>query len=255
MQIAFYYPRKAVSMTGYSCSQMCEHCRGRALGGMVAPRDGRGLYEMFKDEGEVLLSGGNFGGRVPWEGFEDGIKALKARGVRIAMHPGVIGAVDIDALEALCIDQVLIDFILDDSILESNYHAPYSSMDVKKMVELLLDSRIEVVPHVLYGLEPVEKNEEEIRALSEYGIKKLVLIFLVGDKRLTGLESFLESARKNFDGILAIGCMRGREKEIIDPRAVELGFDRIVLPTEKAAKLAEDLRYDIEIREGCCSFP
>jgi len=255
MQIAFYYPRRAVSMTGHSCSQMCEHCRGRALEGMAAPRNGSELYEMFRDEREVLLSGGNFGGRVPWESFEDGIKALKSRGVMIAMHPGVIGAGDIGALEALRIDQVLVDFILDDDVLESNYHAPYSSMDIRRMVELLLDSRVEVVPHVLYGLEPVEKNEEEIRALSEYGIKKLVLIFLVGDKKLTGVESFLEYARKNFDGILAIGCMRGREKEIIDPRAVELGFDRIVLPAEKAVRLAEDLGYDAEIREGCCSFP
>lgn len=44
-------------------------------------------------------------------------------------------------------------------------------------------------------------------------------------------------------------------KEIIDRKAVELGFNRIVLPTKEAIKLAESRGYETEIREGCCSFP
>lgn len=242
-------------MTGYSCSQMCEHCMGRSLKGMLTPKNDEELYEMLKNEKEVLLSGGNFGGRVPWHGFEKGINALKESGVKIAIHPGIVGAEDIEMLKALRIDQVLVDFVLDDEVLKSNYHAPYTSEDIKKMVELLLESRIEVVPHVLYGLERAEKNKEEIKVLSDYGIKKLVLIFLVGDRALEGIESYLEFARRNFEGILAIGCMRGKEREIIDPKAVELGFERIVLPTRKAIELAEKMGYEIEIREGCCSFP
>ena len=255
MRITFYYPKKAISLTEHSCAQMCEHCRGRALEGMLAPETSDELYEMAKDEREVLLSGGNFNGRVPWHRFENGIRALKEKGTKIAMHPGIIGEQEIKELEALRIDQVLVDFVLDDGALESNYHADYSSADIKCMVESLIDSKIEVVPHVLYGLELSEKNREEIRALEDYGIEKLVLIFLVSDKRLEGLEGFLEFARENFEGTLAIGCMRGREKEIIDPMAVELGFDRIVLPTKKAVKLAESRGYETEIREGCCSFP
>jgi len=255
MRITFYYPKKAVSMTGYSCSQMCEHCKGESLRGMLAPKNNDELYEMLKNEKEALLSGGNFNGRVPWQGFKDGIKALKNKGVKIAIHPGVIGSKEIRALEALRIDQVLVDFILDDGVLKSNYHAPYASRDIKKMVELLLDSRMEVVPHILYGLEPLEKNMEEIKAIEEYGIKKLVLIFLVSHKRLEGTESYLEFARRNFEGILSIGCMRGREREIIDPKAVELGFERIVLPTRKAMELAEKMGYETEVRESCCSFP
>jgi hypothetical protein len=255
MRITFYYPKKAISLTEHSCAQMCEHCRGKALEGMLAPRTSSELYEMAKDEQEVLLSGGNFNGRVPWHRFENGIRALKEKGTRIAMHPGMIGEQDIKELEALHIDQVLVDFILDDCTLEENYHAPYNSKDIKRMVESLIDSEIEVVPHVLYGLEPPEKSREEIRALADYGMEKLVLIFLVSDKRLEGLESFLEFTRENFEGTLAIGCMRGREKEIIDPKAVELGFNRIVLPTKDAMKLAESRGYETEIREGCCSFP
>ncbi len=242
-------------MTGHSCSQMCEHCMGRSLKGMLTPKNDEELYEMLKNEREVLLSGGNFGGKVPWARFENGINALKKSGVKIAIHPGVIDARDIEKLESLRIDQVLVDFILDDGVLKSNYHAPYTSRDIKKMVELLLESRIEVVPHVLYGLERTEENKEEIRVLSDYGVKKLVLIFLVSDKKLEKPENFLEFARKNFEGVLAIGCMRGKEREKIDPKAVELGFERIVLPTSKAVKLAESMGYEIELREGCCSFP
>ena len=260
MRIAFYTPQRAVSMTGFLCEQLCDHCGGKALRGMETPHNAGELFELAKNfEENILLSGGNdYKGRVPWERFEEAITAIKKEyGLKIAMHTGVIGRGEIERIRSLGVDQILLDFILDDVVLKRNYHAPYTSGDIMSMLHDLMDSGVEPVPHLLFGMESIESNRREIEVPSDMGIKKAILIFLVSNKKMDAesLRGFMRFARGEFDGVLAIRCMRGREKPQIDLGAVELGYDRIALPTLEARDLAIRMGYEIEERMGCCSFP
>ena len=47
----------SVSVTGVSCLQMCAHCRGRHLAGML-PADGAGSIPGLVGKEGVLISGG-----------------------------------------------------------------------------------------------------------------------------------------------------------------------------------------------------
>jgi hypothetical protein len=178
------------------------------------------------------------------------------------MHTGILEKNEVRVLEEIGVDQVLLDWVLDDKTLKRVYHAPYRSEEIKRMLEDLLESRVEPVPHVLYGIENVEMNKREIKALRGLHGLKIVLIFLVRypsnkTKQISkkGVEDFLTFARENFKGEMAIGCMRGNERKFIDPKAVELGFNRMVIPTKEAIDLALKMGYEVEYRKGCCSLP
>jgi len=266
MKITFYYPNPAISLTE-GCYQMCEHCKGRVLDGMIKVKTNEELFNAAKSyKDSILLSGGNDkSGKVPWKRFVPAIKRIKEETeLKVIMHTGILEKNEVRVLEEIGVDQVLLDWVLDDKTLREVYHAPYGSEEIKRMLENLLESRVEPVPHVLYGIENVEMNKREIKALRGLDDLKIVLIFLVqGFSKLTktkqiskkGVEDFLTFARENFKGEMAIGCMRGNERKFIDPKAVELGFNRMVIPTKEAIDIALKMGYEVEYRKGCCSLP
>jgi uncharacterized radical SAM superfamily protein len=69
--------------------------------------------------------------------------------------------------------------------------------------------------------------------------------------------SFLAGARMRFPDIsLALGCMRpkGRYRQILDEAAVALGFNRLVMPTPGARRLAGELGLRVIKGEECCAL-
>ena len=103
-----YYPGNdfpSVSVTGTRCDQMCEHCKGVHLRGMI-PVSGKDefsdLAHSFKDKGctGLLLSGGcDANGSVPVSPYADAISEVSSD-LLVNVHAGFITKNEAERLAA-----------------------------------------------------------------------------------------------------------------------------------------------------------
>ena len=93
----------SVSVTGTECGQMCAHCKGRFLKGMIDARAASvsDIADALVAEGAagMLISGGcDANGTVPVMKELEHIRYAARRGLRINVHTGFIGKEDAERL-------------------------------------------------------------------------------------------------------------------------------------------------------------
>lgn len=266
------YP--AVSITGEKCELDCKHCSAHILKTMPDASTPEKLIELARQydaEGCVgmLVSGGSdLFGKLPWEPFVDALKWIKANTkLFVSVHSGFVDTDQAKLLKSSGVDQALIDVIGSDEVAQKVYNLP--SGIAKSAVEALFESGIEVVPHVLVGLNFGENSGEEqaVELIAKYNPKIAVIIALRPSKH-TPMGSVVPPSPQRVAEVIAharrllpktfinLGCARpvGKLKAEMDVLAIRAGVDGLAVPSRQAEEEAEKLGLEVIKKPTCCSM-
>ncbi|HEY8875887.1 MAG TPA: radical SAM protein [Desulfosporosinus sp.] len=270
-EIFFDFPTltESITLTGQSCALNCAHCGGHYLKGMrsvpeiIALRSPNSKY-VFRS---ALISGGcTLEGKVPFSQQLDFLHKLK-RDVRLNFHVGLLDEDEILLLKDLA-DVVSFDFVADLKTIQEVYGLNKGPGDYRRVYRALR-AVVPVMPHLTLGLRGGQwgGEEEALDALEELGLDGLIFNVFIptpgtryAQKLPLPVEEvilFLARARMRFPDLsLALGCMRpkGRYRQHLDEAAVALGFNRLVMPTPGARRLADELGLRVIRGEECCAL-
>ncbi len=270
-EIWFDFPSltESITLTGQACALNCAHCGGHYLKGM------RSVSEMKVDGSldsnltfrSALVSGGcTIEGKVPFEEHLEFLYDLK-QSVRLNFHVGLLDGKEISLLKGLA-DVVSFDFVADRETIQEVYGLKQGPEDYRR-VYVGLREVVPVIPHLTLGLRGGKWGGEEraLDALQELGFTGLVFnVFIPTPGTRYALRQplpveevvrFLAKARVRFPDVpLALGCMRpkGKYRQVLDEAAVSLGLNRLVMPTPRARRRAEELGLRVIKGEECCAL-
>jgi len=267
------YP--GVSITGPRCQLMCDHCRAKIIEIMPDCSTPEKLIKYARNaesEGAfgMLVSGGSDAeGRLPWAEFSPALKFITDEtNLFISVHCGFPTKSQMSLLKSANINQALIDVIGNDIIAKYVYHLPPGI--AWNAVINAFESGIEIVPHVLVGLNygNYSNEEEAIDLISQYKPKRIVIIALRPTKGTPMHKSVPPSpgrvakviryARMKFPtSIVNLGCARpvGLHKRKLDKLAIMEGVDGIAVPSSETMNWAEENGFQVIEQPTCCSMP
>ncbi len=265
--IIAYYPGNdypSVSVTGTRCDQMCEHCRGVHLRGMIPvdnPDDLSDLAQSFISKGcaGYLLSGGcDSNGSVPVGRFSEAV-AETSSGLSVNVHAGFITEREARELAGSGVSCFSVDVHQDRGEMVSVLHLDRDPEDYSKLLDILIGTGVKVVPHITVGFGYNDLNFSAELIVSK-GLKDVVLLSMVPTPGTAVEESVLtEDAIMDAVSILQekglnviLGCMRDRSLRGLERRCIESGIRRLANPSSETLRWAEDNGYKIEIRRMCC---
>jgi len=265
-KISFIVPKRTepVSITGNGCALSCAHCNGHYLEHMSdvfhikGDGEGKGICS-------YLVSGGcNEEGTVP---LADNLSLLRelSNKHRIVAHTGLMGTRDAEAI-APFVDSASFNLIGDDATIRKVY-------GLQKTVDDFMDSyrsvreHVKTFPHITIGLHGgrIVGEYRAVDMLSEAGCDALVFNVFIPTTGTVfasakpppiheALDVITYAKIQLKDSKIYIGCMRpgGSYRNEFDPVCVDVGVDRIVMPSRSARKLAQEMGLDIFYKEECC---
>ena len=267
--VIVYYPGNdfpSISVTGTRCDQMCEHCRGEHLKGMIPVSgidDLNDLAHLLKDRGceGYLLSGGcDAMGSVPVARFSDAIRETSSE-LNVNIHAGFITEDEAKRLADAGVSCFSVDIHQDKGEMTSVLHLDRDPKDYSRLLDILISTGVKVIPHLTVGF---GYNDLSLSAdlVASKGLKEVVLLSMVPTRGTIVEESILtEDAvmdavqilkKKGLDVIL--GCMRDRSLRGLERRCIEAGITRLANPSSDTLRWAEDNGYRVEVRKVCCCF-
>ncbi len=265
-----------ISVTGNSCALNCKHCGGRVLETMHPAISPEKLFELgvkFKADGAkgVLVSGGCLpDGSVPLGTFAPVLGQFKRElGLTIFVHTGVITRETAFLLKKAGVDAALIDVIGSQETLRKVSHLKVSIEDYADSLKALQDAELNVVPHVIVGLEDGRLGGEYSALQTIARTCKPSAVVIIAFMPIHGTEmaqtpppkpldiaKTVAAARQMFPKTpLVLGCMRpkGRLRAETDVLAVKAGVDAIAFPSEEAVDYATSKRYGTDFSSYCCA--
>ncbi|MEE8389725.1 MAG: radical SAM protein [Anaerolineae bacterium] len=265
----------SISLTGRDCELMCEHCQGRLLVGMrPAPTpdallaQGRKLIEQGC-EGVLISGGADADGAVPLKPHLSAIAQLKAWGLRVLVHTGLLDRETAEGLKAAAVDQVLFDVIGDAATIREVLHLDRSPDDYAETLTMLHELEIPVAPHVIAGLyfgrlrgelaalEMIRQARAEVvvivvlRPLPHTPMADVPVVEPEAVGRLAAVARLLNPTVP-----LALGCARpaGPAKIEMERRAVLSGVNSVAYPDPATVRLADELGLHTSFVESCCTL-
>jgi len=266
---------QTLSVTGSHCALNCDHCGTKVLEGMrVASsrtRFQQAIIELPQNGAEgVLISGGCLDdGSVPLDRFLDQIADLKAQGLTVLVHTGLVRPEIARGLKAAGVDQVLLDIIGDNQTIRDVYHLDKTVDDYRRALSLLQTHGLYAVPHIVVGLHygALRGEFEALRMISEEGANQLVVVVLTGlpgtpMARVPSVSGddvarVLAAARLMMPTMpLSLGCAKppGPEKRAMERYAVDVGVQSLAYPLAETIDYATAKGYHIRFHEKCCSL-
>ena len=265
----------AISLTGRACVLRCEHCQGQLLESMYpapTPQLLRDLADELVARGcqGVLLSGGaDRQGQVPLDGHLEAIAYLKARGLKVIVHTGLVDKATARGLKTAGVEQVLVDVIGDEETIRQVYHLDKKPQDYAATLAALKEVGLTIAPHVVVGLHFGRiRGEltalEMITAAEPEAIILVVLNPLPGTPmgrfpppsaeavgRLAAVARILNPERQ-----INLGCARppGPTKARMERLAITAGINALAYPSETSIAYARSLALAVEWVEMCCSL-
>jgi len=267
------YP--AISITGDRCSLLCEHCKAKLLLPMWkadTPAELKDTLIAVYEKGVLgaLLTGGSDKeGRLPWEGFLSAIEDVSSQTeLYLTAHTGFLNKSQAYGLRQAGIRQGLLDLMGSDEVAQGVYHLR-SLLPVLNALKGICEAGLELVPHILAGLEygRLKSEYQALSILKDYNPKSLVFVTLTPFKG-TGMEGvnppdplevakLIATARLMFPGLpISLGCerKRGRYAEMLEYLALLSGIDRMAIWSEGAISLAQGLGLRPRFQLTCCSL-
>lgn len=263
----------SVSITGNSCSLMCDFCRARYLNGMkkvLTPKEFYDLIKYLVKNGVrgILVSGGfSEEGYLPIEPYLPIIRDVKREfNIVVSVHAGLVDKSLAIKLREAGVDIVDYEVLLDSYVIKELMHLRRRSPeDFMRSYEVLVNyGPPYIVPHIPVGMNygRVLTEFNVVDAVATY--KPEIMVFLIfvpteGTPLATikppddeDVIKLLSYSRNVFKGGIALGCMRPFQKKYsLDFKLVELGLiDRVVNPLKSLIN-----RYKLEVVEACCSVP
>lgn len=268
------YP--AVSLTGDQCRLACEHCRGQLLANMYPARTPEALLGVAKDlqargrRGLLISGGSDIDGRLPWEPFLGTIETIVHEvGLTVTVHAGYLDTSTARRLKATGVKQALVDVIGDDQTARTVYHLAAGTKPIWETLEALASVDLEVVPHLILGLDYglMLGEYQALEGLVPYKPARLVMVVLrpLSGTPMAGLKPppplevarFMIQARQMLpEARHHLGCARpkGRYGRLIETIAVQAGVNALALPSEEAWTAARKLGLEPVLIPTCCSL-
>ncbi len=251
-----------VSITGHYCPLNCPMCRGKWLRGMIPATSPAGLVRLGRSlrkkgiEG-ILISGGlGIDGKLPLRPFASAIRELKEMGFFISVHTGVVGEEEAKLLSMAQVDLADYELILDEEAIRRAKSLKLTPEDFVRGMELLVESSIEVVPHITVGLPGSREKwfEDAANVIRELGIRRsVVLVFIptpdtpFEDYEPPPLGRMVEITRAlSRSSKVSLGCMRPPWMKKRLDNALKGLVDRIANPHPSIG---------LSIVHACCSIP
>lgn len=222
------------------------------------------------DFGLLVTGGSDRQGRLPWADFIPAIARLKSEtNLTITVHSGIVDKDTARALKNAGVDQALVDVIGDETTAKEVYHLEDGTRMIRRTLDSLAAARMEIVPHVLYGLYFGRPRGEmaALEILKGYPLKKYVVVVLMSAKGTPMAQvtppppeqvaRFIANARLELPNLHAsLGCARprGRYRRDLDVLAVKAGVNSLALPSERAIQEAQERGLEVVHKEACCSL-
>ena len=279
-EVRFYYPLPrfpSISVTGDRCALNCQHCQGRYLRQMKVAETPEALKRLcmkLDKSGAVgcLVSGGsNLSGSVPLEGFCNVLRWVKEEtGLIVNLHTGLVDKQQAEQIASTGTDVASLDFIGREETIRRVVGLDKSPEDYLESLLLLKEAGVpSVVPHICTALDwGAIKGEANALSLLKNFNPSLIVILGLRPTKGTPMEAaptpkpetlakMVAVARLMYPKTsIALGCMRpqqGRDKT--ERLAITAGADRIVLPSVKTVKLAEEGDFHLIHLDTCCAVP
>lgn len=245
----------AVSVTGGRCVQMCSHCRGKHLSGMVSA-EASGSIPSLSGRNGVLVSGGCLeNGEVP---LSDRIAEIEEAAVNggVNVHAGFADRKTIEALVAAGVDRFSVDIHQDPDVISNVLNLERSPSDYGRLLEEIRDAGGTAVPHLTlgFGERDFRESAELVRGL---GFREIVLLTLVpGSGEFTyPSEEETVSAASYLMGLglsVTLGCMRDRGMRGLEEKLLRLGIVRMANPSAETLHKAEAMGLSVDVDRRCC---
>jgi len=259
-------PFPPVSVTGPECEQMCEHCKGKHLKGMIDVRGTPDLFRVVNDlsaagaEGLLVSGGCDTDGSVPVVKEADAIRYAVDNGLKVNVHTGFIGKEDAERLVNAGVEAFSVDVHQDPDIIRNILHLEVERDAYSETIDNIISAGGRPVAHLTVGF-----GDEDLLRSAELIVKKgfdeAVLIALVPtkgtmtEKTLVTEDEILEAVSRlmNMGLKVTLGCMRPRTHRDLERKCIELGVRRIANPTRETVRWAKErgMRV-IEMMTCCC---
>jgi uncharacterized radical SAM superfamily protein len=264
-----------ISITGNACALNCKHCGGKVLETMHPALSPQALFELgvkLKGKGAkgCLVSGGCLpDGSVPIDNFVPVLERLKRElGLTVFVHTGIIKKDTARALKEAGVDTALIDVIGSAESVAKIYNLKITIRDYADSLNALKEAKLNVVPHVIVGLNE-GKLDGELHALQMIQQIKPSALVIIAFMPIHGtamaktpppkpvdVAKVSALARQMFpETPLVLGCMRpkGRSRSETDVLALKAGVDAIAFPSEEAVEYAKSKGYGTVFSSFCCA--
>lgn len=265
-----------ISITGNSCALNCKHCGGVVLQTMhpaLTPQQLFALGSKLKAEGAkgVLISGGCLpDGSVPIEGFLPVLAQFKRElDLTVFVHTGIVGKKAAVGLKEAGVDAALIDVIGSHETLQKTLNLNVGVADYGDSLHALTEAKLNVVPHVIVGLNDGELDGEFQALQTIADNSKPAAIVVIAFMPIHGTEmaktpppqpldiaKVAAAARSMFPNVpLLLGCMRPKDKSRgeTDVMALKAGVDGIAFPSDEAVEYAKNKGYKTAYSSYCCA--
>jgi uncharacterized radical SAM superfamily protein len=264
-----------ISITGNTCSLNCRHCGGKVLETMhpaLSPDQLFCLGVKLKQDGAVgcLVSGGCLpNGSVPLDNFVSVLGRFKRElGLTVFVHTGIINQEAAIALKTASVDAALIDVIGSAVTVKKIYKLNVTVQDYADSLKALQKAELNIVPHVIVGLNDGKLDGElkSLQIIQQIKPSALVIIAFMPihgtamatthPPKSTDIAKVSAMARQMFPQTpLVLGCMRskGKSRGETDVLALKAGVDAIAFPSEEAVEHAESKGYEIIFSSFCCA--
>ncbi len=265
-----------ISVTGNNCALNCKHCGGKVLETMQAAQSPEALFELavkLKREGAkgVLVSGGCLpDGSVPIDGFTAVLGRLKHElGLTVFVHTGIVRGESAFLLKKAGVDATLIDVLGSEETMQHTLNLKVGVRDYAQSLKALTEARLNVVPHVIVGLNGGKLDGElhALETIKENSTPSAVVI--IAFMPIQGTEmaktpppqpldiaKVAAAARQMFPHTpLVLGCMRpkGKLRGETDVLALKAGVDGVAFPSEKAVEYAKNRGFQTVFSPCCCA--
>jgi len=267
----------AVSITGGDCKLQCDHCKAAILEPMIPARTPDELWRLVNGmvetgtQGMLLTGGSNHQNKVEYDNYYSTIRRIKDEfpHFKIAMHTALVDEDIALCMEQSGIDAAMMDVIGAQETITQVYHLKRTEADFERTLEILVNTKMKVVPHIVIGLHYGELLGEwnALEMLKRHVPDAVVLVVVMpqyaGEKRPFVTPDtdevgsfFLDSRLALPDTPLLLGCARpaGVAKMKIDAYAVMAGMSGIAHPADGAVELAARLEKQVKVTPSCCSI-
>lgn len=265
----------SISVTGNSCSLMCNHCKGKLLTSLTPATtceelEKKAMHLARQGAKGILLTGGcDEGGRVPIMSLIPAIRKIKKETELIIIaHTGFISLEEAISLKDSGLSGIGFDVVGDMTSVSEVYGLRISEKEYMNSLLAIRESGLLVFPHVCVGLH-FGKIMGEYRALEMIrSIEPEVLIItalmpVTGTQmehirpEISDIEKVLKKAIEMFpDSSVVLGCAHsnGKERADIEQTALLCGVSGIAAPTLNTIEFAKENGYKINFYGTCCGL-
>ncbi len=265
----------SISVTGNSCSLMCQHCKGKLLQRLIPATtceelEKKALALHARGAKGILLTGGcDERGSVPIRNLIPAIKKLKEKTDLILIaHTGFISLDEARLLKDSGLSGIGFDVMGDMDAVKEVYGLNVSEKEYLDSLRAISDSGLSVFPHVCVGIH-FGKLGGELRALEM--IRSIVpsTVIITGLMPVAGtpmerikpqpsdFEKVIKKAIEMFPQTpIVLGCAHssGKDRAMIEKTALMCGVSGIAAPTLGTIGFAKKNGYEINFYGTCCGL-